>query len=346
MQKLLLFLSVIIFTTCTPNEKITNIETLNANVSTNEFAIVVHGGAGYRKVNDERDKITKAKLEEAMKVGYAILEKGGNAEDAVVETIKILEDSPLFNAGKGSVFTNEGRNELDASIMHGKNLNAGAVGGVTIVKNPITAAQAVMNNSKHVMMTNQGAEKFAIEQGLDTVSNSYFYTEDRWKSLERAKKQENGNSYVPKNQEYKFGTVGCVALDKNGNIVAGTSTGGMTNKRYGRIGDAPIIGAGTYANNATCGISCTGHGEFFIRYAVAHDVSAMMEYKSIDLKTAANEVVNKKLVEAKGEGGLIAIDKFGRVVMPFNSPAMARGYMLPDGKVHVYFYKNEPTSSY
>ncbi|NJN78678.1 MAG: isoaspartyl peptidase/L-asparaginase [Saprospiraceae bacterium] len=340
-----LLITILVFTMCTPNEKIGDKNGV-MSIATNEFAIVVHGGAGYRKVNEERDSVTKAKLAEAMKAGYDILEQGGSAEDAVVATIKILEDSPLFNAGKGAVLTNEGKNELDASIMHGKELKAGAVGGITNVKNPITAAQAVMNHSKHVMMTNRGAEKFAIEQGLDTVPNSYFYIEERMESLKKAKALEDGNSYIPEDTEYKFGTVGCVALDKQGNIVAGTSTGGMTNKRYGRIGDSPIIGAGTYANNQTCGVSCTGHGEYFIRYAVAYDVSAMMEYKGLDLKSVANFIVNTKLVNAKAEGGLIAIDKFGRVVMPFNSPAMARGYMLPDGKVNVYFYKDEPTSSY
>jgi len=332
-------LIIFLIIACTPTqtvEKSTKQEVIQAN----EFAIVIHGGAGYRKVNEKRDAATKAKLEEALKAGYAILENGGDAEDAVVATIKILEDSPFFNAGKGAVFTNEGKNELDASIMHGKELNAGAVGGITNVRNPITAAQAVMNNSRHVMLTNKGAETFAIQQGLDTVPNSYFYTKRRMESLEKAKLREEGKSSLPPNSEYKFGTVGCVALDKNGNIVAGTSTGGMTNKRYGRIGDSPIIGAGTYANNNTCAVSCTGHGEFFIRYAVAHDISAMMEYKGVSLEEAGNEVVNVKLKNVEGSGGVIAIDKNGNVSMPFNTEGMYRGYIHPDGDAKVFIYKD------
>jgi len=269
------------------------------------------------------------KLFKYSNVGENILKEGGTALDAVVETIKIMEDSPLFNAGKGAVFTNEGKNELDASIMVGSNRNAGAVGGVTIVKNPITAAKAVMLRSPHVLLTGKGANVFARDQNLEIVDEKYFYTERRWESLQRAKAKMIGN-VLSEEEDFKYGTVGCVALDSKGNLVAGTSTGGMTNKQYNRFGDVPIIGAGTYANNNTCAVSCTGHGEFFIRWAVAHNISAMMEYGGKDLKTAAEDVIMRQLVEAKGSGGAIAVDKYGNVSMPFNSPGMYRGYAKPN----------------
>ncbi|MEN0004133.1 MAG: isoaspartyl peptidase/L-asparaginase [Bacteroidota bacterium] len=308
-----------------------------------DYAIVIHGGAGTIKkenMSDEREAAYRAALNTALDIGEEILKNGGSSADAVVATIKSMEDSPLFNAGKGAVFTNAGRNELDASFMDGKTMNAGAVGGVTIVRNPITAARAVMEQSEHVMLTGEGAEQFALEVGLDTVSNDYFYTQGRYESLQRAKQKDNQQTGMNTGwPDYKFGTVGCVALDKAGNIVAGTSTGGMTNKKYNRIGDSPIIGAGTYANNATCGVSCTGHGEFFIRYAVAHDVSAMMEYKGMSVGDAATAVVNDKLVQAGGSGGLIALDKYGNVSMPFNTEGMYRGYAKPDERV-VEIYKN------
>jgi len=242
------------------------------------IAIVVHGGAGTilkKNMSDEKEKKYKSKLEEAIRSGYQVLQNGGTSLDAVEQTIMILEDSPLFNAGKGAVFTHDKRNELDASIMEGSHLKAGAVAGVTRIKNPIRAARAVMEKSEHVLLAREGAEEFALLQKLDTVSPTYFFTDKRAKSLERAIKEE------------KFGTVGCVALDQNGNIAAGTSTGGMTNKKWGRIGDSPIIGAGTYANNKTCGVSSTGWGEYFIRGVVAHDISAMMEYGGKSLKESA-----------------------------------------------------------
>jgi len=249
--------------------------------------------------------------------------------DAVVETIKIMEDSPLFNAGKGAVFTNAGKNELDASIMEGKNRNAGAVGGVTIVKNPITAARAVLERSPHVLLTGEGANIFSKDQHLEIVDEKYFHTDRRWESLQRAKAKMIG-SVLSEDEDFRYGTVGCVAMDKNGNLVAGTSTGGMTNKQYNRFGDVPIIGAGTYANNNTCAVSCTGHGEYFIRWAVAHNISAMMEYGGKDLKTASETVIMKQLVEAKGSGGAICVDKYGNISMPFNSPGMYRGYAKPN----------------
>ena len=252
-----------------------------------EFSIIIHGGAGsIRRDNMSEEKETeyRQKLEEAIRVGYTILKNGGTSLDAVQNTINILEDSPLFNAGKGAVFTHEGVNEHDASIMEGKTLNAGASAGTKTVKNPINLARAVMDNSPHVMLSREGAEIFAAEQGLEIVEPSYFSTEKKLKSLKRVKASENNKvaSFYDSNlQDSKFGTVGCAALDKHGNLAAGTSTGGMTNKRWGRIGDSPIIGAGTYANNNTCAVSSTGWGEFFIRGMVAHDISALMEYKGL-----------------------------------------------------------------
>ena len=285
------------------------------------IAIVVHGGAGTilkKNMSDEKEKKYKSKLEEALRAGYQVLQNGGTSLDAVEQTIIILEDSPLFNAGKGAVFTHDERNELDASIMEGSNLKAGAVAGVTHIKNPIRAARAVMEKSEHVLLAREGAEQFALLQKLDTVSPTYFFTEKRAKSLKRAKKEE------------KFGTVGCVALDQNGNIAAGTSTGGMTNKKWCRIGDSPIIGAGTYANNSTCGVSSTGWGEYFIRGVVAHDISAMMEYGGKSLKESANHVIHHKLTELGGTGGIIALDQKGNIVMEFNTDGMYRAFMTED----------------
>lgn len=304
-----------------------------------EYAIVIHGGAGTIRRSDltpTQDSAYRAALNAALDIGETILKDGGEAIDAVEQTIHYLEDSPLFNAGKGAVFTNEGRNELDASIMQGKDRLAGAVGGVTVVKHPISAARAVMEKSPHVLLTGKGAEQFATEQGLDIVEPAYFYTERRWQALQRALAREAGSTEAEVELDHddrKKGTVGCVALDKQGNIVAGTSTGGMTNKRWNRIGDSPIIGAGTFADNATCGVSCTGHGEYFIRWAVAYDVAARMAYKNVDLHTAANEVVHKELVAAGGLGGLIALDRLGNIAMPFNTEGMYRGYAKPDERV-------------
>jgi beta-aspartyl-peptidase (threonine type) len=301
------------------------------------YAMVIHGGAGTilrENLTEEKEKAIRDVLKEALNTGEAILQNGGSSMDAVIATINVMENSEHFNAGKGAVFTHEGINELDASIMNGENLNAGAVGGVTIVKNPINAARAVMENSKHVMLSGAGANTFAIEQGLDTVSGDYFYTESRYKSLQKAIEKENKQTgSIDTWPDYKYGTVGCVALDKNGNIVAGTSTGGMTNKRWNRIGDAPIIGAGTYANNKTCGVSCTGHGEYFIRYAVAHDMSALMDYKGVSVEEAGKMIIHQKLKEAGGSGGLIALDKCGNITMPFNTAGMYRGYTKPGERV-------------
>lgn len=311
-----------------------------------EFSIIIHGGAGsIRRDNMSEEKETeyRQKLEEAIRVGYIILENGGTSLDAVQNTINILEDSPLFNAGKGAVFTHEGINEHDASIMEGKTLNAGASAGTKTVKNPINLARAVMDNSPHVLLSREGAETFAAEQGIEIVEPSYFSTEKKLKSLKRVKASENNkvaSFYDSDLQDSKFGTVGCAALDKHGNLAAGTSTGGMTNKRWGRIGDSPIIGAGTYANNNTCAVSSTGWGEFFIRGMVAHDISALMEYKGLTLKEAAHLVIQKKLPELGGDGGVVAIDKNGNMVMEFNTQGMFRATMNDKGELYIGMFKD------
>jgi beta-aspartyl-peptidase (threonine type) len=314
----------------------------NSNENRPAYTIVIHGGAGTIRKKDlspqEETDYLKA-LNQALDIGEAILKNGGTAMEAVEKTIVFLEDNPLFNAGKGAVFTNAGTVELDASVMDGATEKAGAVAGVTIIKNPIRAAIAVMNKTPHVMLAGEGAGQFAIEQGLDTVPNSYFHTERRRKSLEKIQAEEkNKTGMLMDKTDSKFGTVGCVALDKNGNLAAGTSTGGMTNKRWGRIGDSPIIGAGTYASNATCAVSGTGHGEYFIRYEVAYDVAARMAYLKESVSKAAEYVVHKKLVEKGGEGGVIALDAHGNFAMPFNSEGMYRGYAKP-GKREVRIYK-------
>ena len=314
------------------------------NTSESEFtgyALVIHGGAGTIERKDmdaETEKAYMDALHQALHIGEKILSEGGKSLDAVESTIRYLEDNPLFNAGKGAVFTHDGKNELDASIMDGSNQMAGSVGAVTIVKNPISLARAVMEKSPHVMMTGAGAEDFAILCKLDTVPPSYFFTQKRWEGLLNAKKEDSLLNVSKDPIDKKFGTVGCVALDKNGNIAAGTSTGGMTNKRYNRLGDAPIIGAGTFADNASCGVSCTGHGEYFIRYTVARDIAALMEYKGSTLKEACDEIVYKKLVDKGGEGGLIAIDRNGNIEMPFNTSGMYRGW-AKNGKREVHIYK-------
>ena len=295
-----------------------------------EYVIVIHGGAGNasnRDINEEQQKEYIEKLNEALSIGEEILANGGTCIEAIEKTINFLEDCPLFNAGKGAVFTHDGHNELDASIMQGSDLNAGAVAGVSDIKNPISAAVKVMTNSKHVMMSGKGASEFAKQQELEIVDSAYFFTKDRWNSLQNILKSE------------KHGTVGCVVLDKFGNLAAGTSTGGMTNKKYNRIGDSPIIGAGTYANNKTCAVSATGHGEFFIRYTVAHDISALMEYKNMSLADAANLVINQKLVNAGGTGGIIAVDKNGNISMTFNTNMMFRAYAKSTGEKQVTIFK-------
>ena len=316
-----------------------------------EFAIIIHGGAGTilkKNMTPEKEAAYEAKLEEAIRVGYNILKNGGSSLDAVEKTINIMEDSPLFNAGKGAVFTNAETNELDASIMDGNTLNAGASAGTTTVRNPINLARIIMDKSPHVMMAGIGAETYAKEQGLTMVDPSYFYTESRFNSLKRAIDREKIELdhddkqafYDPEIKDSKFGTVGCAALDKNGNLAAGTSTGGMTNKRYGRVGDAPIIGAGTYANNNSCAVSSTGWGEYFIRAMVAHDISALMQYRGLSLKEAAREVIQNKAPELGGDGGIVAVDKNGNMVAEFNTAGMYRATMNDKGELEIGIYKD------
>jgi len=328
----------------------TTVKATTETETKSKFAIIIHGGAGSIKkenFSEDREKAYREKLEEAIRAGYDILEKGGSSLDAVQKSINIMEDSPLFNAGKGAVFTNAETNELDASIMDGKTLNAGASTGTTTVKNPINLARAIMDNSPHVMMAGSGAELFAEERGLELVDPKYFQTEKAFKSLERVKDAEIKKIMEPDRRVYydntikgtKYGTVGCAALDKDGNLAAGTSTGGMTNKRYGRVGDAPIIGAGTYANNNSCAVSGTGWGEYFIRGMVAHDISAMMQYQKVSLKEAAKEVIQKKNPELGGNGGVIAVDNNGNMVAEFNTPGMFRATMNDKGELEIAMFK-------
>jgi beta-aspartyl-peptidase (threonine type) len=309
------------------------------------FKLVIHGGAGTitrEKMTPEMEQQYRAALTEALQAGYKILKAGGGSVDAVEAAIRIMEDSPLFNAGNGAVFTNAGTNELDASIMDGANLKAGAVAGLKHVRNPISLARLVMQKSPHVMMIGKGAEAFARQQGMKMVSQKYFFTERRWKQLQEAKKKEAQKSTTeifPILEEARHGTVGAVALDLNGNLAAGTSTGGMTNKKFGRVGDSAIIGAGTYADNRTCAVSATGDGEYFIRLGVARDISALMEYKAKSVKEAADAVIMEKLPKLGGTGGVITMDRDGNHAWPFNTSGMYRGYVDADGKIVVEIYK-------
>lgn len=301
----------------------------NCNDENIHPVIAIHGGAGVilkGDLSEEREKLIREKLDEAISRGYEILNASGSSTDAVIETIKILENSPLFNAGKGAVFTNNGTIEHDASIMNGADLNAGASSGTMHVKNPITLANAIMTKSDHVFLSGSGAEEFAKKENLDMVEQDYFYTEFRFNQLKKMK------------DDSKFGTVGCVAMDKKGNLVAGTSTGGMTNKKWGRIGDSPIIGAGTYANNNTCAVSCTGSGEYFMRSVVAYDVSALIEYEKLSLKDAVSKIIHKKLPAIGGDGGLIAIDNKGNIAMDFNTPGMYRASINKNGEKVIQIY--------
>ena len=310
------------------------------------YSIVIHGGAGTilrDKMSPDVEADYRRVLTKAVKAGHSVLAQGGNSGDAVIQAILVMEDSALFNAGHGAVFTHNGEVELDASIMRGTDLNAGAVAGVKRVRNPILLAHQVMQNSPHVMLMGQGAEDFAETQGLELVDNSYFHTERRRRQLQSviasnqavAASEDSSDDFETR----KFSTVGAVALDQAGNITAGTSTGGMTNKRYGRIGDSPIIGAGTYADNQACGISATGHGEYFIRAAVAHDICARVKYQGVDLGTAANAVINEKLVQIGGDGGIIGLDPQGNVVYAFNTAGMYRASIDKSGQLDVRIFR-------
>lgn len=305
-----------------------------------KWGIAIHGGAG----TILRSSMTPAMQEEyengletALNVGYAVLETGGSSLDAVAAAVAALEDFPLFNAGRGAVFNHIGGHEMDASIMFGKTLEAGAVSGISHIKNPVKLAKTVMQHSEHVMMCGAGAEEFAKQHGLETADEDYFFNEFRYQQWQDIKGTDN---FQLDHKDKKFGTVGAVALDGHGNLAAATSTGGMTNKKYGRIGDTPIIGAGTYANNATCAVSCTGHGELFMRSVVAYDISCLMEYKGLSLEAACDVVVHDKLVKIGGEGGLVAIDSMGNICLPFNSEGMYRGYKKGKGETLIKIYKD------
>ena len=316
----------------------------SSNNLDNNFGIVIHGGAGTilkENMTLELEKKYKNALREAVLIGYEILNNGGTSEKAVEKTINYLEDSPLFNAGKGAVLNFDGEVELDASFMEGKNLNAGAISGSKKIKNPISTAIKVMNSSSHVMLSGKGADDFAIQHNMQTVEQNYFKTERRINSLKKIKSIENNKVSNLSNSEYrvqKLGTVGCVALDKFGNLSAGTSTGGMTNKKWNRIGDAPIIGAGTYANNNSCAVSSTGWGEYFIRGVVAYDIAALMEYKNLSIRKAAKTVIDK-ISKMGGDGGVIAIDKQGNIAMEMNTSGMYRAHINSKGEIDVKIYK-------
>ena len=313
-----------------------------------KFTIAIHGGAGTILKEDMTPELEAAYfsgLNGALNAGYAVLEQGGTAVNAVKAAIVILEDNVLFNAGRGSVFTKKGVQEMDAAIMDGATLAAGAVAGVRNVRNPIELATEVMQNSNHVFLSGKGANDFAIKQGIKLEPDEFFFSQfryDQWKAMRDSDNYSLDHTHHHLDElmrDKKFGTVGAVACDENGNIAAATSTGGMTNKKYGRIGDSPMIGAGTYANNKTCGISCTGHGEIFITAVAAYDVSALMEYKGLSLQDAMEEVVNKKLVAMEGEGGMIGVDGEGNAAMVFNSAGMYRGMRNSDGALEVAIYK-------
>lgn len=310
-----------------------------------DFVLVVHGGAGtIRRENmtPEREQAYRDVLNASLNAGYEVLAGGGSALDAVEKAIIVMEDSELFNAGKGAVFTGGGKNELDASIMDGSTLKAGAVASVTTIKNPIVAARAVMEKTRHVLLAGRGAEIFSAQQGLEMVDPEYFFTQRRWDALLKAKESEQPDfQKKPFDEDMKFGTSAALALDKNGNLAAGTSTGGLTNKMHGRVGDSPIIGAGTYANNNTCAVSGTGQGEYFMRGLTTYDVSALMEYGGMTLEEAVDKVINDKLTNLGGLGGVIALDSDGNVAMQFNTAGMYRGYVRSDGETHIAIYGDE-----
>tara|TARA_Y100001935_G_scaffold196920_1_gene165055 strand:+ start:431 stop:1423 length:993 start_codon:yes stop_codon:yes gene_type:complete len=330
MKKLLILLSYLLIISC------------SIDSNENKIGIVIHGGAGTilkENMTPELEKSYMIKLEEAVTAGYDILKNGGSSKDAVEQAIRVMEDSPLFNAGVGAVLTNDERVSLDASFMDGKDLNAGAIAGSSYIKNPISAAIAVMEKSPHVFLSSKGADDFAIEMGIDTVSNSYFITERRIKSLRRLKERNSVTYQDPFIKDSKYGTVGSVAIDINGNISAGTSTGGTTNKIWGRIGDVPIIGAGNYANNQCCGISATGWGEHFIRNVVAYDIAAQMMYKNKNITDASKKSLDK-VKATGGDGGVIGLDKNGNVAMEFNTAGMYRAHIDNKGNITIKIYKD------
>lgn len=305
--------------------------------------LIIHGGAGSgsrANISPEQEAAMRAAVMSALRVGYRLLDDGGSSLDAVQAAIVVLEDAPIFNAGKGAVFNAVGSHELDASIMDGATLNAGAAAGVSTVRNPILLARAVMDHSPHVMLSGEGAEQFSRQHGLEQVTPDYFDTERRRQQLEKRLAQDLKSTVTSPSSDY-FGTVGVVALDRDGNLAAGTSTGGMTAKRYGRVGDSPVIGAGTYANNASCGVSSTGHGEYFIRHVVAYNICARMEHRGESLQDAADAVIMRELVDVGASGGVVAMDAQGNIAWPFNSQSMTRGHVSRDQPARVLVFKND-----
>ncbi|RAW03149.1 isoaspartyl peptidase/L-asparaginase family protein [Pseudochryseolinea flava] len=337
LQLKIVAISVALLIGCSPN-------TPEKEQSIGPITLVIHGGAGTilkENIAPEKEAAYLKTLQAALDSGFQILAGGGRSVDAVIAAVTILENDPLFNAGRGSVFSESGKNEMDAAIMDGSNLMAGSVAGVTTIKNPIQAAYAVMTKSEHVMMIGAGAEKFANDQGVAIVDPSYFFDSTRYKQWQKVKLKAQSSTSLLDNvtRDKKFGTVGAVALDRYGNLAAATSTGGMTNKKYGRVGDAPIIGAGTYADNESCAVSATGWGEYFIRLNVAHDIAAMKRYTNLNLQQCADSVVLKKVLALGGDGGVITLDRAGNFTMTFNTAGMFRGYIREKEEAHVFIYK-------
>jgi beta-aspartyl-peptidase (threonine type) len=339
-MKLLLSLLLLIFS-------------IPAFADTTSYVLLIHGGAGSIRsgsLSPRAEAAYRNGLQAALDAGGAVLKRGGSALDAVTAAVQVLEDDSMFNAGRGAVFTHEGRNELDASIMDGRNLDAGAVAGITTIKNPVRAARAVMEHSPHVMLSGPGAERFAQSQGLEVVDPAYFFTYSRWRSLQQARRADSLRGITDSSRgmirsahpDFKFGTVGAVALDRNGHLAAATSTGGMTNKRWGRVGDSPIIGAGTYADDQSCAVSCTGHGEYFIRLVMAKSLSDYITLAGLSLQAAADTMIHHKLAGLGGAGGLIALDRKGNMAMPFNTSGMFRAWLRADGSSAILMYSDEP----
>ncbi len=348
MKKIIFILGVLVIVSCKSN---TYSGVGEKELQKKKIAIIIHGGAGgiQRKfMSEKQQQQYEEKLKEALNDGYKVLEKGGSSMEAVQKAIVTMEDSPLFNAGKGAVYNSEGKQEMDASIMNGKTLNSGAVAGVAHIKNPILAARIVMDSSRHVMLSGKGAEILVQKYGVKLVDSSYFFSEKRLFQLKKVQEKERekakevavleGNPFY---NDHKYGTVGAVAIDQTGTIVAGTSTGGLTNKKYGRIGDSPIIGAGTYANNKTCGISSTGTGEFFIRTVAAHEVSNLIQYKNYSPKKALNEVIFNQIGKLNGDGGMILLDPYGNGYWDFNTKGMFRAYKNNEGVEVVKMFEKE-----
>jgi len=348
--KIVPFLIILLIFSCSKKleDNSKEVGSLNLDVPKEiSFALVIHGGAGTiikENMTDDQEEAYRSKLQEALDTGYSILEKGGSAEEAVQKAIIVMEDSPLFNAGKGAVLNSLGKQEMDASIMDGKTLNAGAVAGVSLIRNPINAAILVKDSTRHILLSGNGAQEFAKQYNLKMEEESYFLTEKRVQQLHKAQGKEQvllqqniKNIELIDNHEY--GTVGCVAIDKSHTIVAGTSTGGMTNKKFGRIGDSPIIGAGTYANNKTCGISCTGTGEYFMRTLAAHEVSNLMQYRDMNLQDAMKQVIHVEIDSLGGDGGMIGLDKLGNIAWDFNTEGMYRGYRKSTGENVIEIYQ-------